>query len=383
MVDEKKIFIGLLFVVVAVFLLSFSSTFTGFTVNDGSPDPEISIDAAVPGSTIVSSLNLGMNTKTLVHGKMEATGDAGSWISVPDEMYSFLPGLKTKIPVYIHVPEDTSAGAYSAEIAFLSVEDNTYSSQQIVTYIPVYIKVQDIKKEGYTISSFHVFDAEQGSPLYFEAVLKNEGNTEGDSDVHVELFNEKGKLVLLQDFNQHFFAFEEKEFVTSLDNSFSPGKYYARVSLGKETKASSFSLTAKGTLKQSGEILSSAVTVGDDKNINFEVYFKNTGELVLQPELDTKVIHNGLELQTFQTEKKTILPGDYEAFTYSYTDKELSGEYNAEMEIVSGNAVLAQESKKFYSKNSGTLQNYVIILFGVIIFVLLASHLMLSWKRRD
>lgn len=384
MVEEKKIFIMLLFVIAGVLILSFTPGFTGYSIYEGEEGTSIVLSSVLAGSTVRSELKLENNADTLSYGKILATGEAAAWIQFVSEEYAFLPGLPTEIPVYISIPEGTAEGEYHAKIALLAVENDKEQNileDQIISYIPVTIIVNQEKLENdFRIDGFTVYDAEQRGNIFFQVEISHLGNSPIQEDMTLSLYDNAGKLLFEQSFHPNFFAYEKKEFVSSFSTHLEEGKYYAKLHIDEESKSTDFRVVEDTSLKRKGELLYLETKVRDDHLVDVEAYFQNSGEGVEYVSLQGTVGHDDELVEEFQTDAQTVLPGDYTVFRYSYSDA-LQGAYLLDAEIASGNIVLAEKSVEFYSSDAISLESNVVVIISLVMLLLIVSHFMLSRRK--
>jgi len=381
MVHEKRILPVLAFVIGAIVLLSLNPSFTGYSVADGN-EPALLIEEALPGSTIQARLPVQLNNDDLVSIKVVASGEAASWISFVEEEYHFLPEVESTVTLYVRIPDDTEPGEYTAKLALMSVEDAEKSSvltDQIISYVPVNILVSSEQRTGFAIPEFTVYDAEVGSEVYFHAIVENLGNSDTAPDTSIAIYNLQGGLVTERSLSPAFVAYEQKELTTSLSDGLSPGTYYGQITVGKESKSMRFAVVEEH-LKRNGELQSSTVTVEDNARVRIDTYFMNTGEAVIPAVLHGIVTQEGAVVTEFYTDEQIVLPGEYGIFSYSYA-KDIHGEYTADVEVLSDNAVLAEVTKDFYSSDAISLETNVLVIFSLIMLLLIVSHYILSRRR--
>ena len=385
MVDEKKVLVGLFFLVLAIFVLSLNPNFTGYSIAENKVNPEVAISDALAGSTIKYTLPLELNTDTLAQGSILVTGDVKDWVSLVEESYVFLPGVDTDVPIYIHIPEGTTDGVYHAKLALLSEDDSGKSSalsQQIIFYIPITITVSTKVKEGVSVQDFKVYDSEKSQNVFFSATIQNEGNENIDPYVHISLYDQKGQKVAERVLKEHLVGYETLSLSSFFSEDLSQGDYSVQIAAEDATKTSTFSLVREGDAKKNGKIISSTVLVDTNSLVTSTVYFQNTGESVLSVALHGDISQNGESVQSFSTESQDVLPGAYATFRFAYTDT-IEGKYTAHMEVGSDNVVLAEEDTDFYSSNAIGLETNVVVIFSLILLLLLVSHYMLSRRKNE
>ena len=385
MVDEKNILLVLVFVVGAVILLSFDPHFTGYSVKEDAAELSVTLLQVLPGEITKGELELQVNTDSVGYGIVLATGEAGQWITFTDEKYVFLPGIKTKIPFYVTVPEGTKEGRYTAKIALLAAdsgEEGSILQNSIVSYIPVTITVSSVQKSAsLAVDSLTVYTAEESDEnVYFETVVSNLGNVGDTQDIHLDIYDMQGTIVHTQVIHSSFVAYEQKEIMSSFPEGLSRGKYYARTVIGNTSKSTSFSIVPDGSLKRKGELLALDTTVSKDNLVTITAYFKNTGESVVHAQLSGTVSQNDETVERFESDSQVLAPEQYTRFMYSYSEL-LSGSYALDAEIDSDHFVLAEEKKEFYSSHAVSLETNVVVILGLVMLLLLVSHYMLSRRK--
>ena len=383
--DEKKILLVLVFVIGAVVFLSFTPSFTGYSVSEDTGEPSVTLLHVLPGEITKGELDLEVNTDSVGYGTVLTTGEAGSWITFTDEKYAFLPELETKIPFYVTVPEGTEDGTYTAKIALLAAdsgEEGSILQNSIVSYIPVTISVSSIQKSAsLAVDSFTVYNAEESDDnVYFDAVVSNQGNVGDTQDIQIEIYDAEGTIVYTQTIHSSFVAYEQKDIMASFPEELDTGKYYARVLIGDASKSTSFSIVPEGSLKRKGEIIALDTAVTKDNLVTITAYFKNTGESVVDAHLSGTVSQNGETVESFESDSQVLGPEQYTRFSYSYSEL-LSGSYMVDAEIDYGNFVLAEQKKEFYSSHAVSLETNVIVILGLVMLLLLVSHYMLSRRK--
>jgi len=384
MVDEKKVIFLLVFVIAAVLLLSFHPGFTGYSILEEKSDASVIVEQALPGSTVRTELMLETNTDALSYGKLLATGEASSWIHFISEEYAFFPDMPTDIPIYISIPKDVEEGEYEAKIAVLAVSQDAEKNvleNQIISYIPVHITVsKEEQRNGFAVESFTVYTSEESGTVYFQSTIQNIGNTLENADILFSVYNSSGVLVGERSLQPSFFAYEEKNILSSISEKLPLGKYYAKLEAGGERASASFSVVADDSLERKGEIIALESRIEKDTLVYVDVYFKNSGEGIEHAKLTGEVFQDDAIVKSFETEAQNILPGEYAVFSYSYSEP-LQGAYHLNAEIHSGNIVLAESSKEFYSSHAIRLESNVVVIISLVMLLLLVSHFMLSRRK--
>lgn len=382
MVDEKKVLIVFLFVVAGILIISFSPGLTGYSIHEGEESPSLIITNALAGTTLRSELDLEVETDTVSYAKVMATGEAAAWVSFISEDYVFLPEQTSTIPLYISIPKGAEEGEYSAKIALLSVgEEGAVLEDQIISYIPISITVTSEEKEqGFALSSFTLYDTEEGGQVYFYAIVENLANTKQDGEMSILVYDKDGLLVLEQALNREFLAFEKKKIISSLSQSLPKGTYYAKLQIEEESESESFSVVEQESMKRNGELLYLETRVEEDSLVTIDAYFLNSGEGVEYVSLEGVIRQNEQSVESFRTEAQSVLPGEYEVFSYSYS-KPLKGAYTLDAEIRSGNVVLAEESTEFYSSDAISLESNVIVIISLVMLLLIVTHFMLTRRK--
>jgi ABC-type transport system involved in multi-copper enzyme maturation permease subunit len=381
MKGEKSIILTVIFILTAVIILSAVPSFTGYGVAEEDKQITIDFNDVNPGSTAQGMLRLELNNDNLIYGKLIIEGPEKEWVSLIEKDYVFLPGEKTEIPVYIHIPEGTEKGEYRAKMIVMSMGDTQEESvlkDQIIYYVLINIQVSSNKIESVEVSSLTAHNAEPDDRIYFKATIKNIGNQEATKRVDIEIFDSNGKLVKQDSINTELIAYEEQKLIYSLENDLEEGDYQMRIRIDESEQSSKFSI--KENLITKGEIVYNDVEVVQDYNVHVVTYFKNTGEKIIEPSIKGVVQQEDIVVEEFKTDPQVILPGEYGMFEYTYS-REVKGEYRLSLSGISGSVVLDDKEENFFSRGFLSLDSNVYILLAIVLFLLIALHYVFHRKK--
>jgi len=375
---EKKllIFSGIVLGIVA--LLSFSSAFTGFAVQE--LDNIVEYRDVLAGSIIKGDLGVEVAGEGIVNEVVEVSGEGAEWVEYQKE-YVFVPGIVNRIPYTINVPEDVENGVYRITFTVISVKDfdkTDLMSNQVLYSVDLLLYVDDTIRRGFQVSDLEVYDSEDR--VDFSLVVVNEGNVEEDMEIKVIVNDVNGNYVTEKKFNGVLNSYETQRIDTGFVAELEDGKYTADVyvKIGDLRKKINDDFEISDSLVKRAELLGTNVYVKDNR-VYVTSIVKNTGDGVLDAILEGNV--GGVE---FSSEEKSIMPGDYDIFEYDIVVSE-EGNYLLNSEIRYDNIVLGQQETWFYVSDKGivSLEISFIAILGFIVLALLVSHYVLNKRLKN
>ncbi|MFH1972298.1 MAG: hypothetical protein ABIJ18_02360 [archaeon] len=372
---EKRllIFSGIILGIVAI--LSFSGAFTGFAVQES--DNTVEYKDVLAGSIIKGELDVEIIGDGIVNEVVEVSGDGAEWVEYKRE-YVFIPGVVNRIPYTINIPEDVENGIYRIGFTVISVKDfekTDLISNQVLYSVDLLLYVDDTVRRGFQVNDFEVYDSEDR--VDFSMNVVNEGNVEEDMEIKVIVQNEN--YVTEKKFNGILNSYESQKIDANFMADLEDGEYTADVyvKIGDLRKKISDDFIISQDLVKRAELLGTNVYVKDN-NVYVTSIVKNTGDSVLDANLRGEV--GGVE---FNSEEKSIMPGDYDTFEYDISIDE-EGNYLLKSEVIYDNIVLGQQETWFYVSDKGivSLEISFIAILGFIVLALLVSHYVLNKKLK-
>jgi len=377
---EKKVFIVLGVIVGLIFILSISGSFTGFAVQDY--DKTVNFNEAIPGHTIKDSLIVEVAGEGVIKEIVSVNGENADWITFDSTEYVFVPNLENKIPYKISIPEGTPEGEYSFQMAVISVEDfetQSILADQVINQIEVVVEVGEEVMRGFTIKDFDVFSLEEEDNIDFALTVINRGNVEEDMDIKIEIKDLNGNFITSQEFSGKLYAYEMQEIKHGFFEDLEKGDYiadvYVQVGDSMKKQTSSFSVYEENSLTKNANILGTSVYLKNNQ-VYVTSIVENTGNGVLAVNLEGTVRED-----SFSSEEKRILPGEFEVFEYSYS-VEGAEDYLLRSEVTYGNIVLGEQETPFYVSDEGvvTLEFSFIAILILVVIALVVSHYILNKK---
>ncbi len=367
---EKRYILFFVITFIGIIFLSVNPSFTGSSIKEGSSVNEVIIEDVLAGTSVMDSFNLQFSDEGLVKGEMYVSGEIEDWIEI-EKNFKALPDEEYNFPLKINVPKNTVNGNYNAKLMIMVVEKGGVSllDDQIIYYVDVKLKVNNEEKEGTNIGDFEVFDIEKGENVYYKFEVSNEGNREINEVAKIKVYDNL-EVIFEEEINLNLLAYENKEVTGSLELELEKGKYNVDLEFGDETKGEEFNV--QKSIKKEGEI----VEVNLNEN-HAEVYFKNTGNSVIEVYLHTKLENKGSISGKYE-----VLPGEINVLEKNYELGNEKNEFNIELEIMSENYVIDEVSDKVYKQNAVSLEVNFYIVFGLILVLLFTSHYILKRRKK-
>jgi hypothetical protein len=281
-----------------------------------------------------------MNSETPTEVRLETRGEAGEWISFPDNLFQVSRNSPGIVVVSVEPPEDMPNGNYSAFIRVRLVPSSSGSQEghatitsQTVVDIAVNVEITDIEFLSCSARGFSIESVEKGDDLVLSMEFMNLGNIRMRPSVRVEIWDQEytravknlelsGESVLP--------TRREKATFRIPTNDMDIDQYWMNVESVECLSSDSltFDIYEPGTLRADGMITGifgkAWAEVGE--TVPILISFKNTGQKSVLAQFRGQITLNGRIVQLLESERIDVPVSEMTDFTFYFTP-EKEGNY--------------------------------------------------------
>jgi len=329
------------------------------------------------------------------------TGEFAHYLRVSEQF--IIPGSEDGawFPFEIF-PQDAPNGTYTAGIVFSLGAGVTQAKGTQVGVIPgvkaqVRFTVDGKQVVEYTVRNVSIADTEVGQPFQITYTVTNSGNVEWKPDrLELELVDQEDathrvKATVVSDAIAPVKPGNDGQAVVVQSAAeLSDGQYKATVrfyennQVKNELKSNTFRVYPKGTLQQTGELISLQTNKGNydvGEKIKLQAKFKNTGELPVTAVVYTEVNRDSKLLDVVRGDEQVIAKG-HEAFLGKILTLDQSGTYHLLVYVKYANKQTDPQSVDIAIRSSGA--GAVLVGLLVIVLVLLGLiYALLRWHKKQ